>query len=258
MTANGRNGASMYTLAVYNMKGGVGKTATAVNLATLAADSGLRTLLWDLDPQASASWYFDDTFDNVAGKREWLGKSPIGSLVRKTAYPLLDLLPSGTTARHLDIWLRKAEPADGALRRLLQPLSESYALVVLDCPPSLSYLADNIFAASDRVLVPVVPAHLSLRALMTLIEHFKASGLPRKRLKPVYSMVDRRRLLHRALVEHPPKTMQDVCRTVIPYAAAVERMGSHREPLEAFDPSSPAAEAYRQLWDELKGPVRRA
>lgn len=247
----------MYTLVVYNMKGGVGKTAAAVNLACLAAASGIRTLLWDLDPQAAASWYFDDVGDEVAGKRQWLGKSPIGGLIRKTAYPMLELLPSGPAARHLDVWLRKAEPADGALRGLLQQLSESYGLVVLDCPPSLSHLADNIFAAADLVLVPVVPSHLSLRALRTLIEHFKASNLPRKRLKPMYSMVDRRRLLHRTLVEQPPKTMRDVCHTVIPYSAAVERMGNHRAPLETFEPASPAAEAYRQLWAELKPVIRR-
>lgn len=241
----------MKTLAVYNVKGGVGKTAAAVNLACLAAAHKLPTLIWDLDPQGAASWYLHGETGKSPGKAIWRGESPLGARVVTTPHDNLDLIPADLESRHLDIWLRKGSDQNDRLQKLLAPLSEQYALVVLDCPPSLSHVADNIFAAADRVLVPVVPTHLSLRALMTLIDYFKTSDLPRARLKPFWSMADRRRLLHRMLIEQPPKTMRDVCKAVIPYASAIERMGEHRAPLAAYAASSPAAEAYRALWQEL-------
>lgn len=247
----------MKTLAIYNVKGGVGKTAAAVNLASLAAASGLSTLLWDLDPQAAATWYLHGETARGADKPVWRGDTPLARRIVDTPQPNLRLIPADLDSRHLDVWLRKTEGDHGALAALIEPLAEQYSLVVLDCPPSLSHLADNVFAAADRVLVPTVPTHLSLRALMTLIEYFKANELPRARLKPFWSMADRRRLLHRALIEQPPKTMKDVSAAVIPYASAIERMGEHRAPVEAFDASSPAAEAYRALWNELSGWVRR-
>lgn len=248
----------MKTLAVYNVKGGVGKTAAAVNLAYLAAQSGLHTVLWDLDPQGAATWYLRGDAAKAADKAVWRGTSPIGRRIVETPHhEHLYLIPADLDTRHLDVWLRKDDSSHDRLRRLIEPLSEQYSLVVLDCPPSLSHVADNIFGAADRILVPTVPTHLSLRALMTLIEYFKTYDLPRGRLKPFWSMADRRRGLHRGLIEQPPKTMRDVCAAVIPYASTVERMGEHRGPVEAFEPSSVAAEAYRALWRELSPSLKR-
>src|SRR5690606_7307322 len=111
-----------------------------------------------------------------------------------------------------------------ALKRLLKPFSERYALAVLDCPPSLSHLADNIFEAADLVAVPVVPTFLSLRALEQVQVYFKQEGFDAKKLRPFYSMADRRRGLHRELIEQPPQAMSRALRAVIPYASMVERM----------------------------------
>jgi cellulose biosynthesis protein BcsQ len=247
----------MKTLAIYNLKGGVGKTAAAVNLASLAAAGGLATVLWDLDPQGAASWYLHGDAARSPDKSLWTGREPLGRLIRDTPLSNLQLIPADQDSRHLDVWLRKDGLAQAALSQRLKPLAEQAALVVLDCPPSLSYLADNIFAAADLILVPVVPTHLSLRALKTLIDYFKDHDLPRARLKPFWSMADRRRLLHRALIEKPPKTMRDVCAAVIPYASAIEKMGEHRAPLEAYEPSAPAAKAYRALWAEISPALKR-
>jgi cellulose biosynthesis protein BcsQ len=247
----------MKTLAIYNVKGGVGKTAAAVNLASLAAAAGLPTVLWDLDPQGAATWYLHGDAARSPDKSVWTGSAPLGRLIRGTPQPNLQLIPADLDSRHLDVWLRKEERAHTALVERLKPLAEQTALVVLDCPPSLSHLADNVFAAADLVLVPVVPTHLSLRALKTLIDYFKDHALPRSRLKPFWSMADRRRLLHRALIETPPKTMRDVACAVIPYASAIEKMGEHRAPVEAFEPGSLAAESYRALWAEIAGGLKR-
>ena len=240
----------MKTLAVYNVKGGVGKTAAAVNLATLAAESGLHVVLWDLDPQGAATWYLHGDQAAAPDKSVWRGSSPLGRRIVETPHERLHLIPADLETRHLDVWLRKDDGSHDRLKTLIEPLSEQYSLVVLDCPPSLSHVADNVFAAADRILVPTVPTHLSLRALMTLIDYFKAHDLPRSRLKPFWSMADRRRGLHRGLIEQPPKTMKDVCQAVIPYSAAVERMGETRAPIVVSEPSSYAADCYRALWAE--------
>lgn len=248
----------MKTLALYNVKGGVGKTAAAVNLAWLAADSGLHVVLWDLDPQGAASWYLHGDAGPAPDKSVWRGSSPLGRRIVETAHERLHLIPADLESRHLDVWLRKDDGSHDRLKALIEPLSEQYSLVVLDCPPSLSHVADNVFAAADRILVPTVPTHLSLRALMTLIDYFKASDLPRGRLKPFWSMVDRRRGLHRGLIEQPPRAMKDVCATAIPYSAAIERMGESRAPVVVSEPSSYAAECFRSLWDENARFLRRA
>ncbi|WP_293387328.1 ParA family protein [Nevskia sp.] len=248
----------MKTLAIYNVKGGVGKTAAAVNLAYLAAESGLHTLLWDLDPQGAATWYLHGDGAKAPDKAIWRGTAPIGKRIVETPHhELLHLIPADLEARHLDVWLRKDNNSHDTLKNLIEPLSEQYSLLVLDCPPSLSHVADNIFAAVDRILVPTVPTHLSLRALMTLIDYFKANELPRTRLRPFWSMADRRRLLHKGLIEQPPKAMKDVCQAVIPYASSIERMGETRAPVVISEPSSDASECYRALWAENANYLRR-
>ena len=246
----------MKTLAVYNLKGGVGKTAAAVNLAYLASQSGLRTLLWDLDPQGAASWYLQANAEAAPDKSLWRVGADIEGEIQSTAYDKLHLLPADLHSRHLDTWLRKDGTRDALLLKL-KPVNRRYDLVVLDSPPSLSHLADNIFTAADLVLVPTVPTHLSLRALKSVIEYFEAEGYARSLLKPFYSMADRRRLLHRMLIEQPPKIIKDVCKTVIPYASAVERMGEHRAPLEVFESYGYAAEAYRDLWKEVNAVLKK-
>ena len=245
----------MKTLALYHLKGGVGKTAAAVNLATLAARAGIPTVLWDLDPQGAASWTLRAMLPEAdKPKSLWAGNAAIGAWVQDTEWDNLSLIPADLASRHLDVWLRK----DGTdtLQTLLAPLSETYSLCVLDCPPSLSHLADNIFTAADRVLMPTVPTHLSLRALKQVLDYFADHELSRAKLRCFWSLADRRRGLHRALLEAPPKSIPKLMKAVIPYAAAVERMGEHRAPIEDYDASHPAAEAYRDLWKEVKADLK--
>lgn len=241
----------MRTLAIFNVKGGVGKTACAVNLAYFAASSGLPTLLWDLDAQGASSWYLRGQPAEEKTRKVLSGETPVGRLVRTTPYRNLGMIPADRSYRYLDVMLKKVEPPREALRRLLKPFSETYSLAVLDCPPSLSHLADNVFTAADLVLVPVIPTWLSLRAFDQLRDYFKSEGFSVKKLRPFYSMADRRRGLHRELLETPPGIMDNRMQAVVPYASSVERMGEWRAPVAAFAASDDAALlAYAELWLE--------
>ncbi len=247
----------MKTLALHNLKGGVGKTAAAVNLAYLAAANDVPTLLWDLDPQGAASWYFHGEPQEQKLKSVFQGSTPVGRLVVPSPYENLKLIPADLSYRYLDILLKKVEPPREALKRLLKPFSEQFALAVLDCPPSLSHLADNIFEAADMIAVPVVPTFLSLRALEQVQAYVTQEGLDVRKLRPFYSMADRRRGLHRELIEQPPLAMARALKAVIPYASMVERMGERRAPMAAYAPSEdPALLAYAELWLEVSAALR--
>lgn len=243
----------MKTLAFYHLKGGVGKTAAAVNIAHAAAADGVPTLFWDLDPQAAGSWYLRaKPRKAMDAKRLVKGKLAVGRLVRETAYDNLAIMPADFSLRSMDILLRKLDDPQQVLKRLIAPFGESFSLVVLDCPPTISELAENIFRAADTVAVPIVPTHLSVRAMSQVRAHYKALDCKPRNLHPFYSMVDRRRTLHRSLLEQPPAVLKNLLPAAVPYAAVVEKMGDHRAPLAAFAPNHPATLAYQQLWAALR------
>jgi chromosome partitioning protein len=240
-------------LAVYSIKGGVGKTATAVNLAYLSAHEGHRTLVWDLDPQGSASFYFRiKPRVEGGGKALVKGRNPLETAVKGTDFERLDLLPSDFSYRHMDLLLTDAKTPTKQLLRLLRPLAEDYDTVFLDCPPSITLVSENVFRAADALLVPMIPTTLSDRTLSQLLEFLEhRDHTPGLRVLPFFSMVDRRRRLHLELMERLPGEYPGFLKGSIPDCAEVERMGIHRMPLPAYAPGSQAAAAYRALWTEV-------
>jgi len=244
----------MRIIGVYNIKGGVGKTAAAVNLASLAAAEGYRTLVWDLDPQAAATYYFRIKPKVKGGGKSLVsGERELESVVKGTDFENLDLLPADFSFRNMDLVLEDAKKPTKQLSRLLEPLAEEYDYIFLDCPPSISLVSENVFRAADALLVPLIPTTLSERTLRQLVDFLKGHGLcGRLRLMPFFSMVDRRKRLHQELVQELPQIYPEFLATQIPYASEVERMGLHRMPLVIYAPSNLAAKAYLALWEEVK------
>ena len=243
----------MSVLAVYSLKGGVGKTATAVNLAYLAARDGYTTLLCDLDPQASASFYFR-VKPRVAGGGDALVQSrqKLAQAVRRTEYDRLDLLPADFSYRTLDATLDQLKNPTKRVAKLLKPLRQAYDLIIIDCPDTLSTLSDSIFFVADALLVPIIPTVLSIRTLGHVQQYLKLAGEDPPRLLPFFCMIDRRKKLHRQVYEEYTRAGQGFLETAIPYASAVEKMGLERAPLPSYDRRSKATRAYEALWEEVQ------
>lgn len=239
----------MKVVATYTVKGGVGKTTGAVNLAWSASQQH-RTLVWDLDPQGAASYLLGakprakgDAHAVVRGKRS------LGDLVRHTSTDGLDAVPSHDTFRDLDLELDATGRPERRLGKLLDDVAKRYEVVVLDCPPGASLLSDSVLDAADLVVVPLVPSPLSVRAMSQVAD--RVAAMKRRRSPNVLgylSMVDRRKRLHRDMVESLLRDVDAVVPVVVPAASVVERMAVERAPLALFAPRSPAAAAFDDLW----------
>lgn len=243
----------MKTLAVFNIKGGVGKTATAVNLAWLAAAEGARVLVWDLDPQAAASFCFR-VRPKVRGGSKGLvrGKHELGEHVKATDFEGLDLLPSDFSYRKLDLHLADDGKA-GRLAKILKPAASDYDVAILDCPPGISPLAEQIFRAADALVVPLLPTTLSVRTWRLLAEFLDTHGHRKRPARmPFFSMADRRKRLHREVMEGFPQEFPDILPTAIPYSAVIERMAVERAPLGSFAPRGKPAIATASLWQDIR------
>lgn len=244
----------MKVLATYNIKGGVGKTATAVNLAYLAAAEGARTLVWDLDPQGAASFYFR-VKPKVKGGSEALitGRRALDRAIKGTDYDNLDLIPADFSYRNMDLELGEAKKRTRRIDLLVRPLAKQYDYVFLDCPPSISLVSENVFRAANALVVPLIPTTLSMRTFdqldAFLDEH---PGRKKQQVLAFFSMVDNRKNLHRELVEQVSQDRDEVLATRIPSTSDIERMGVNRAPLPAFAPRSRSAVAYRELWAEIQ------
>jgi chromosome partitioning protein len=242
----------MKIIAVTNIKGGVGKTTTAVNLSFLCAASGRPTLLWDLDPQGAATYTLrGEPREHASAKKLLAGKRHLTELILPTGYPSLDLLPADFSYRNFDVHLSERKRPTERLLKMSRSLRAVYSALFLDCAPGISLLSESVLRAADAIIVPLLPTPLSVRMLAQLRDFVAGEGWTDLMLLPFFSMVDRRRSLHHDVMASTREQFPTMLATEVPYWSEIERMSLRRAPIPAFAPSSPAAQIYVALWAEI-------
>jgi cellulose biosynthesis protein BcsQ len=242
----------MKTIALYNIKGGVGKTAGCVNLAYLAAEQGSRVVVWDMDPQGSATFYFQQTAKLKGGLKKMLhSDAELTENVHETGFENLDIIPADFSNRELDVVLGELKQAKKKFKALANQLEGLYDYLFIDCPPGIGSLSEAIFAASDYVVLPTIPTTLSIRTYDMVKGFFDQNNLDASRIRAYFSMVDIRKNLHNETLANYYKNKQFL-KNYIPYLSTIEKMGVQVAPVAVFAPSSYAAQCFREVWKELK------
>lgn len=242
----------MKICATYNIKGGVGKTAAAVNLSYLSGQSGFRTLVWDLDAQGAASFYFRVPPHIKGGSERLLRrKRKLPKAVRTTGHLNVNLIPSDFSLRNLDRDLAGEKNPERRLKKLLRGVKNNYDVVILDCAPTISQGSENVTNMTDWLLVPLIPTHLLLRAYEQLKDFFVNEGLDTNHLILFFSMVDKRKRLHRDLIAEFALGNPELLHTYIPYLSQIEQMEIHRAPVGVYAGTGVEGRAFEALWHAI-------
>ena len=242
----------MFTASLYNLKGGVGKTTSCVNFAYMAAKDGFRTLIWDLDPQGAASFYYQAQPKTKGSIKKIMEHDiSLSDAIMSTGFDNLDIIPADISGRKMEILLDDQKSSKKYLKSLLKEIEKDYDFVFIDCPPGFSLVADNIFFASDAVLMPVIPTTLSVRSYELVKEYLTEKGFELDKLMCFFTMADIRKKMHNDVMQDLYKDKR-FFEYYIPYTSGVEKMGIHKAPVEVFAPSGYAALCYRALWNEIK------
>lgn len=233
-------------IAIYNIKGGVGKTSTTINLAFNAAKKD-KILVWDLDPQGASTFFLEKKVKNrnLVNKIE---KKGIEKYIKKTNLKNIDIIPADLSLKDLDKFLED----DKYFKKLLKTIKDNYKYIFIDSPPTLSTISQNIFKASDTIIIPTIPTILSVRTYNQIVNYFK-NYTKNRIILTFLSMVDKRKKLHmdlsKKILTLPKK---QILKTPIYNSVIIEKMGEHLSPVELFAPDSQAAISYNKLWKEIE------
>ncbi len=248
----------MKKIAVCNQKGGVGKTATAVNITAGLSLAEKHTLLIDIDPQANATSGFGIDYKSLEDSIYDCLYEPtiVRDVVVKTKWPRVSVLPSTTDLAGAEIELVEKEGREERLKRVLKVLDDSYEFGIIDCPPSLGLLTINGLVACDSVIIPIQCEYYALEGLEKLLKTLKAiKGSLNKNLiieGILLTMFDARLNLAKDVVEDIQTHFPDVVfKTVIPRSVRIAESPSYGKSVIHYDISSLGAQAYLNLTREL-------
>lgn len=241
----------MKTIALYNLKGGVGKTAAAVNLAHCASRDKCKTLLIDLDPQGASSFYFKAKPTKKFTAKKFAQGKQITKNIHETNYPDLDLLPSDFSFRSLDLILDDSKKSEKTLSKIINPLGDTYDLIFMDCPASIGVDAESVFYAADLILLPIIPTILSMETFHKILSFLKEKNYPKEKVIAFFSQVDARKKIHKETVATYTTNPKWYLKSTIPYSSEIERMGVYRAPVTGKLPKSRSAKAFDALWLEI-------
>lgn len=255
------SGSQNQIIAIANQKGGVGKTTTAVNLATALAAIGRRILLIDLDPQGNASTGLGipKSMRSLGSYHVLLGDTPVPAATVKTAIPNLSVVPSSLDLTGAELELVDVEQREFRLRDALEASRSDFDHILIDCPPSLGLLTLNALVAADSILVPLQCEFYALEGLSHLVrtvERVQKHLNPRLQIQGVVlTMFDKRNNLSGQVAADVRGYFGGkVYQTVIPRNVRVSEAPSHGKPVLLYDMHCPGAQAYIHLASEV---VRR-
>ena len=238
----------MAVIAVYSVKGGVGKTTLAVDMAWRSAVlSRHSTLLWDLDPQGGAGWLLG-LDERPAGRAAAVfhKEGRPTEQITPSRYPGLGVLQADESMRGLAVTLARI----GKRKRLARTtafLAADYPRIIIDCPPVMNEISEQVFAAADVLIVPLPASPLSARALPMIREEILANHPRHPPILPVLSMYDVRRKLHREVHAGFAAGWP-----VIPMNSAIEQTAARRAPLGTFAAASDANARPPRLWEGIE------
>ncbi|MCR5181936.1 MAG: AAA family ATPase [Clostridia bacterium] len=246
-------------IAIFNQKGGVGKTTTNINLAACLAIRGKKVLVLDIDPQGNTTSglgvskrMLTDTVYNILIDKNY---DPRDAVIH-TSVENLDLIPASVDLAGAEVELVQIEERERTLKRGLDLVKDNYDYIFIDCPPSLGLLTINSLTAVDSVLIPIQCEFYALEGvsqLVSTIELVKKSLNPKLEIEGVVlSMFDGRTNLSAAVVQEVKKYFKDkVYSTVIPRNVTLAEAPSYGQPVIKYDPRSRGAEAYVDFADEF-------
>ena len=244
--------------ATVNQKGGVGKTTTAVNIASYLATFGKKILLIDSDPQGNASSGLgvDRNEVSICMYDVIINGEDIKNIIKPTSIAGLDIAPATPRLAGAEVELTELELRESKLKNAVMLVRENYDYIIIDCPPSLSLLTVNALTASDQVIIPIQCEYFALEGLSQLV---KTIDLIRKSLNPdlricgiLLTMYDSRTLLSEQVVDETRQHFGGkVFKTLIPRNIRLAEAPSFGQPIVFYDPSSTGAVAYENLSREI-------
>jgi chromosome partitioning protein len=224
-----------------------------VNLAYLASQDSKQVLLWDFDPQGSASYFYQVNAKIKGGAKNIIGgKKDILDAIKETDYDNLDVLPADFSIRNMDIILDETKKSVKKLKSITEQLAKRYDYTFIDCPQGLSKLTEHIFQTADYFIVPIIPSNLSVRTYHQVVEYFEKNDLNTKTILPFFSMVDIRKNIHKDMMEQCFKQEPNMLKSIIKYASDIEKIGVELAPIAVFANKSKSALSYSTLWKEIK------